>query len=309
MEEISSYYYHYSDSIEYGYNGGEKKKLYEKPNELKKFFNSDNCCPFCKTDLTKVFIGIKNDYIGNELFLTGDVYECSHCGWWKYESKFIEGPELIDSNYNYHIEKKYYALIKKYEISDKEVPLEVLMNELYKKRDILYDISPYKLEEIAQQVLKDVYNCEVKHVGKTGDGGIDLLILLSEEPILVQVKRRGRNKTEMVKGVREFVGTMFIENGKRGIYLTTAQSFSRGSKQLADKILNERKVELFELVDFSQFCSYINLDNIKYKPWVKLVSEFYNNESSIIFDTKDKIKEFEREIEEVSKIKKVINIK
>jgi len=64
------------------------------------------------------------------------------------------------------------------------------MNELVKKQSILYDVDPYKLEDIAQVVFSAYYNCEIKHVGKTGDGGKDLLIVQSDDPILVQVKRR-----------------------------------------------------------------------------------------------------------------------
>lgn len=56
--------------------------------------------------------------------------------------------------------------------------------------------------------------------GKTGDGSTDLIVLESDNPILVQIKRRQNpNHTELIKGIREFVGTLFIE-GRRKLEYT-----------------------------------------------------------------------------------------
>ncbi len=49
--------------------------------------------------------------------------------------------------------------------------------------------------------------------------GKDLIVLESDSPILVQVKRRKNpDHVELIKGVREFVGTLYIENERKGIY-------------------------------------------------------------------------------------------
>ena len=135
------------------------------------------------------------------------------------------------------------------------------MNELLKKQDILYGIDPYKLEDIAQIVFSAYYDCEVKHVGKTGDGGKDLIIVQSDDPILVQVKRRTNSEhIELVKGIREFVGTMYIEGANKGIYLSTAKEFSKGCKETAADLINNRKFD---------YCLFLNrnliLNTVKMK--------------------------------------------
>lgn len=149
------------------------------------------------------------------------------------------------------------------------------MNELVKNQSILYEIDPYKLEDIAQVVFSAYFNCEVKHVGKTGDGGIDLIVVQSDDPILVQVKRRENPQhIELVKSIREFVGAMYIENAKKGIFLSTAKDFSRGSKETAMSLLNNRKFEYFELVDFNRFCSLLGvIKKDAYKPWMTFIED------------------------------------
>ena len=75
----------------------------------------------------------------------------------------------------------------------------------------------------------------------------DIIILDSDNPILVQVKRRENpNHTELIKCVREFVGTMYIEGVRKGIYISTAKSFSRACQETQSTLLNDRKFEHFE---------------------------------------------------------------
>lgn len=212
--------------------------------------------------------------MGVEMWQFIDVWECDSCGWWEYSNKFSEekdygGYGISTQNWDGY----KYGIVKKFNIGDKEIPINTLMNELGKKKDILYNIDPYKLEDIAQVVFSAYYNCQVKHVGKTGDGGKDLIIIQSDNPILVQVKRRENPEhIELVKGVREFVGTMYIEGSKKGIYLSTAKDFSKGSKEIATNLLSDRKLDKFDLVNYQEFCNMLGvIKTDKYKPWIKLV--------------------------------------
>jgi len=149
------------------------------------------------------------------------------------------------------------------------------MNEVKRKKEILYDINPYKLEEFIKSVLSDFFSCEVKHVGQTGDGGIDLIVINSDEPIMVQVKRRENpNHIELVNYIREFVGALYIKDSKKGIYVTTAKEFSKASKNVSNILLNSRKLDYFELVNFDKLISMVNINNMVTKPWVEFTKKY-----------------------------------
>lgn len=294
---VTGYYDYLYDEYQYSRIGIGRGKLYvdKSPNDIQKFFCSDKICPFCGNMLKKVFLGIRSEPRGGDLYERGLVIECPNCKWWTYKFRFSEDTDLIDEVQSYYTDSRYYGIIKKYNIADKEIPIEILTSELKKKPEILFDINPYKLEELAKEILKGVYDCEVYHVGKTGDGGIDLIVLESDEPILVQVKRRENpHHVELVKGVREFVGTLFIEDKRKGIYISTAKSFSKGSKKIAKKLLDDRKLDYFELVDYSKLCYLIgNIEERKH--WSKLVKYFYEKENASIYDNEKAIIDFEGE--------------
>ncbi len=266
----------YEDNYEYskkGSYGKVREYVYKNPNDINKFFKKRGYCPFCKKYIPSVFKNAKYDTIGIEICQLIEVWECDNCGWWEYLHRFSEEQDYLDSVSTLNWDTLKYGIVKKFNIEDKQIPINTLMNELGKKQDILYDIDPYKLEDIAQVVFSSYYNCEVKHVGKSGDGGKDLIIVQSDNPILVQVKRRGNPQhIELVKSVREFVGTMYIEDCKKGIYLSTAKHFSRGAKDIADTLLNNKKLDKFDLINYEEFCSMLGvIKKDSYKPWMKLV--------------------------------------
>lgn len=74
-----------------------------------------------------------------------------------------------------------------------------------------------------QYVFSSFYECEGKHVGRSHDGGVDLIMINSDKPILILVKRRtNKNHTESVKSFKEFVGTLTHKMSSNGIYVSTA---------------------------------------------------------------------------------------
>lgn len=269
----------YEDSYEYSKKGNSDKiltKEYKKPSDINTFFQKRGYCPFCKKDIDRVYKNTKSGNVGVEIWQFVDIWECDTCGWWEYSYRFSEekdyGGEGISTE---NWDNNKYAIVKKFDVVDKQIPINTLMNELEKKKEILYHIDPYKLEDIAQVVFSAYYNCEVKQVGKTGDGGKDLIIIQSDNPILVQVKRRGNPEhIELVKGIREFVGTMYIEDCKNGIYLSTAKDFSGGSKDTASNLLNNKKLDKFDLINYEEFCNMLGvIKKGSNKPWMKLVED------------------------------------
>lgn len=292
--EFIGYYDYYYDKHEYSHRGKGHGTIYEDyvPSDLEKFFYNDKICPFCGTSLKQVFAGTQSATIGTELFLSGDVFECPKCKWWTYKTHFVDSDDNMDSIHAIYTDTRYYAITKKFNIDDKNLPIDVLTSELQKRTDLLYHIDPYKLEELSQSILKGIYDCQVHHVGKTGDGGIDLIVLDGDDPILVQIKRRQNpNHVELVKNVREFVGTLFIEGKRRGIYISTADKFSKGSKETADKLLRQRKLDYFELIDYQKLCSLIKTSTSSNNIWQTLVEPFYTNPTAHYYDTEDSIQE------------------
>lgn len=218
--------------------------------------------------------------------------ECEKCGWWTYKTRFSEELDYVDKIDALYSDNKYYAITKKYDISDKTIPIEVLGNELKKKTDLIYSIAPYKLEELCTDILKGIYDCEVHHVGMSGDGGKDIIILESDDPILVQVKRRENpNHIELVKGVREFVGTMFIEDVKKGIFISTAKRFSKGAEETKEKLIDNRKLDYFEFVNYDRLQSMIGEMETK-KNWSGLVEPFYQKNSTQVYDTDESLEKY-----------------
>lgn len=64
-----------------------------------------------------------------------------------------------------------------------------------------------------------------RHLGRTGDGGIDGLIALDElglDVILVQAKRLRPGSTVPVSHVRDFAGSLEARRAGKGIFVTTA---------------------------------------------------------------------------------------
>lgn len=292
---IIGYYDYYYDKHEYSRigKGSGEIRVDTPPNDVQKFFYNDKVCPFCGTTLKKIFLGIRSEPRGGDLYERGLVLECQKCKWWTYKYRFSDDADLVDEVRSFYIDERYYGITKSFNIDDRMLPIEVLTEELKKTPELLYDINPYKLEELAQEILKGVYDCEVYHVGKTGDGGKDLIVLESNEPILVQVKRRENpNHVELIKGVREFVGTLFIEDKRKGIYISTAKRYSKGSKDVAKGLINNRKLDYFELIDYDKLCSLIG--NIKEKKhWSRLVKSFYENQNAGVYDSEEAICKFD----------------
>ncbi|WP_432405709.1 restriction endonuclease [Wukongibacter sp. M2B1] len=275
MGTIIDYSDYYEDKYEYDRKGktGEVETIeLKQPNNINRFFSKRGYCPFCKTKIPNVHSDIDVFTLGVEMRSYLDIWECPHCRWWESLTRFSEEEDHFDRVMTKNWDTLCHGIVKKYNVDDKNIPLHVLMNELERKKEILYSIDPYKLEEIAQAVFSDHYQCEVKHVGKTGDGGIDLLIIQSDDPILVQVKRRANPEhVELVAPVREFVGAMFLKDSNKGIYLSTASRFSKGAEDIKNNVLDNRKFEYFELINFNSFLSMSDaVKKDKFKPWIKI---------------------------------------
>lgn len=270
MEKILSYREYLLNTEEYILNKETNEIDYKSDMILQRRDYAD--CLFCGSKLQYVYH--RHDSVA-QMRYNISIKECPECGWWiannDLKEKNIDGynkKDYVTSNF-------YNGIVKKYDINDRKLPLNVLNDELKRNLLTLNKINPYKLEELVQGILSDFFSCEVKWVGGKGDKGIDLVVVESDNPILVQIKRRENpDKVEVIKGVREFIGTLYIEGKSRGIYVTTSKKYSKGCKCLKEKMLNERKLEYFDLIDFDRLIAMLHLEK-KDRPWSFLEKIFY----------------------------------
>lgn len=155
---------------------------------------------------------------------------CDGCGWWAGRKSSTEyGMVSSETTVRY-----YEGIVKSFQINDPDLPIEELRKHLERHPKAFLSANPQRFEELLRDVYKDYFDCEVVHVGGPGDNGIDLYVLLADEPILVQAKRRSRvTAKESVSTVRNFLGAIIATGNRVGHIVTTAPDFSYAAKQTA----------------------------------------------------------------------------
>ncbi|MDQ2045692.1 restriction endonuclease [Pseudoalteromonas sp. 20-92] len=224
------------------------------------FYNTPkDICPFCKISTS---IAYTNKSFDRPDWLSGGFYEikenvstCSSCGWWRTTiNKETTGD--IDA---ISVEIKN-AVLRKYDLSGKDVPIQVLETYLSNKFEDVIHIHDQNMEKLVQSVFSEHFDCDVTHMGKSGDGGIDLFFIDSEKPNVVQVKRRKKlKKTESVSFIREFLGAALLKKSKNLIYVSTADKFSTPAVDASKEAVSEGIVESYELYNFSRFEEILKL--------------------------------------------------
>ena len=129
------------------------------------------------------------------------------------------------------------------------------------------------MEELVADVFKDFVDCEIRLVGKSHDGGKDLILLDGDKQTFVQVKRRTRNeKTEPVSSIRDLIGASVIGDANACVFVTTADHFSIHAKNAAQKVVEKKILDSFELIDYHRFVDILKLQKKSYpKEWEVLL--------------------------------------
>jgi Restriction endonuclease len=115
---------------------------------------------------------------------------------------------------------------------------EELAQHLRRNPRAWHTIRPRALEKLVRDVFKANYgDCEVKHVGQPGDGGIDVLMVRTDKKRwLISVKRREREeKGEPVSTLRDLIGAMVLEDGAVGVVASTANHFTTAARKAVRK--------------------------------------------------------------------------
>jgi len=129
------------------------------------------------------------------------------------------------------------------------------------------------MEELVASVFQDFTSCDIKVVGKSHDGGKDLILLDGDKQTFVQVKRRTKNhKVEPVSSIRDLIGASVLDEADACIFVSTADHFSKPAQQAAHKAVAKKIISSFELVDYHRFVKMLKLQRMDYpRSWELLL--------------------------------------
>lgn len=239
-----------------------------------------NRCPFCHT---RLWHGYHEDLDrANDWVETFSVAECPRCAYWHADWYQDLGQGVMGGPTS-----EWEADLSKLSEFSSIMPdgcHRELSQHLRANPNLWCTLTPKKLEELVADIFRTNYiPCEVMHVGKPGDGGVDVIFVESgEKRWLIQVKRREHLKAaEGVETIRNLLGVMVLEGGQFGAVVSTADHFTysalkakqRASEKgyvisLLDRGRLDRMVE--PLLPSRQWCNLIR----KRKPeWLSLLSD------------------------------------
>lgn len=271
----------YSESAvsKYGFGSGRSPGVENnKPEHVKGFdeyAESDQPCPYCLEVLTRSEMKDEavRDRCGGVWYQS--LWRCESCGWWAGRTLSLFEEKFFDEIHNQ--DNYYYGLARRYNVSDINPPLEQLRSFLAKHPEHVVHTNSRVFELLMRDCIQDLYApCEVIHIGKTGDGGVDLKLITTDSgTFLVQVKRRlNLSKPEGVKTVRELNGVLFRDRAAKGIIITTAKTFTAGCEDEIRRTLESNESYEMRLLAFKDIVAMLGLTPPKqYEPWKKYLRD------------------------------------
>lgn len=241
--------------------------------EFYKQFKIANHCPFCDSQAAEVLsinyqagVSDPEDLFGDDIALS--VWGCPSCGWW-FENFCRWDVEII----GWERFKRRIALLREFDIREENMPLITLQAELRRRPHLINNVHPKTLEILVADVLADFFKTEVTVVGRTNDGGIDLVYIDCDIPFAVQVKRRISNTaSEGVSLVREFLGACVLKGVRGATIITTARAFTKGATRTAHEAVTKNLVDTFELIARDRFLDIFGQKRgIDLYPWSNVV--------------------------------------
>jgi hypothetical protein len=202
-------------------------------------------CPFCRNELhVATNFDSSGKYVESELIL----WDCMSCGFWQTVNDITSIEESPPSrSFNAHA-----AVLRRFDELPDSCASE-LAQALRRQPMRWHTINPTRLEHFVADVFKANHRrAEVRHVGKSNDGGVDVLFVdASRQQHLIQVKRRERpTSSEGVSTLRNLIGAMVIKNVLRGVIVSTADHFT--TRALTEAKVAKRRGFVVQMVDRSK---------------------------------------------------------
>ncbi len=241
-------------------------------NTLARLNEKRGFCPFCKDKIdNQVYYKMNNKISWCKAVEYERVIQCPRCGWWEHSYSFVS--DDIDEGLRATSLELAQAVLRTYDDDSKSVPIDILNKYISRNPEKIYGINDKKMEELVADVFKDFVDCEIRLVGKSHDGGKDLILLDGDKQTFVQVKRRTRNeKTEPVSSIRDLIGASVIGDANACVFVTTADHFSIHAKNAAQKVVEKKILDSFELIDYHRFVDILKLQKKSYpKEWEVLL--------------------------------------
>jgi hypothetical protein len=203
-------------------------------------------CPNCGSSfrIEEQHPGARRDYTGTRLYY----HLCDSCGFWNFEVRD-----------DAHWPSYTIPHIKRFDYETSIASLSHLSKEMHQSQQKVYDMDPTKFEVFVGSVVSDFLDCEVHHVGRSGDDGVDLIALVGESPLMIQVKRRqDPTSTEGIDVVKLLFTSAFARGADRGMVITSAKQFTRPARLWSESRKIVESGFKLKLVDINSLMSMIN---------------------------------------------------
>ena len=217
---------------------------------------STNSCLFCATPLTRLPEEpnaplLRLDHYGEEIQNRRD-WVCAACGWWKVECDGLFLSHRIDV---YSSRSAYVAAgaLKDFDVTDIIVPLQEVRDFLTAKYERRFTMHPALFEQTVGSVFGDL-GYSVVVTGRSGDGGIDVILQMGSRTIGVQVKRY--STAIEAEQIRSLAGALLLAGITTGVFVTTSH-FQRGAVSTAQGYV--KRGYAIELVDADRFYDALRL--------------------------------------------------
>jgi Restriction endonuclease len=247
-------------------------------------FLSMSECPFCSTHFLTAEYKRQEchdlSHCKSVIQTFNYLRSCPNCAYWDWSNRdFIErmppGSTNTQENISETLMMSKFCISKMREFDvtlpegcEKELALAIRRNNR-----IWHTIDPYKFERFVSSVFKANFaDCEVMHVGKSDDGGVDIIFIDSEKHHwLIQVKRReSPDASEGVGTVRNLLGALILNRSLQGIIVSTADHFTFRAHEATARA---KKVGwIVELIDRGKLNHMLN-PLLPDRPWLSVIAE------------------------------------
>ena len=196
-------------------------------------------------------LSLYNYYCGN-YYQSGKLWYCPKCAFWQiFLYDYTCGDDEIYQSWCYAISKK-----KEFDTDITDECKSEIAQSIRRNKSLWNSMDPKELEIFVKVIFSSFYNnCDVYHIGKPYDKGIDILYIDSDKKEwLIQVKRRKKiPSSEGISTIRNLLGTLVLEGKKCGIVVSTADHFTheacKNVNRLRDlgytiKLIDKHKLDL-----------------------------------------------------------------
>ncbi len=226
-------------------------------------------CPYCRTPLDRRFGPARGEERGLGTCLGGwwvlrdylSTEVCRRCGWWCKRDILWKQTSWEDDFI--HTSQHSEAVAALFDITSSNLPLRALRLHLAAHPHTAEHVSPTVFERLVGDVYRDFLDCEVIHVGRSGDQGVDLLAVISDEPTLLQVKR---TRAGTLRGgpeiVRALMGACLLAGARRACLVTSAARFTKATIETAERAgsLSYHKIQI-SLLGLEDLINILKLAN------------------------------------------------